>query len=141
MIFLGSGSGGGSGGSGSGSGSGSGGSGGTAHTVDYKCAVVKVTPASGTHFAPNTDFITTWRVKNTGNIRWEHNSVDYIYSSGASLHLQPIYDLVNNVAQGKLADLSVDMHSPATNGTYTTTWTLRVGKETFCSMKMTIKVP
>lgn len=126
----------------SGGGTGGGGTGGgTTPTVDYKCIVIKVTPAFNTHFAPNTNFTATWRVKNAGNIYWDHKSVDYRYSSGAALHLQALYDLPNDVKPGKLVDLSVDMRAPATNGTYTTTWTLRVGQENFCSMKLIIKVP
>ena len=135
--------GGGSGGGGGGGGGSSGG--GTDPTIVYKCLIVKVTPANNTHFAPNTNFTTTWQLKNTGNIRWYHNSVDYRhYVSKPSLpllHLQAIYDLPKDVDPGGQVLADVDMRSPATNGTYTTTWTLRVGDKNFCSMKLTIKVP
>jgi hypothetical protein len=72
---------------------------------------------------------------------WYHNSVDYRFLTGAPLHLQPIYDLPADVAPSKQIGLDVDMRSPAASGTYTTTWSMRVGKENFCSMKLTIKVP
>lgn len=124
-----------------GGGTGGGGTGGSGGGVEYECTVVNVTPASGTHFAPNTNFTTTWRVKNTGNIRWYSNSVDYRYSTGKVLHLQALYDLPMDVIPGKLVDLAVSMRSPSTDGIYSTTWTMRVGKESFCAMKLTIRVP
>jgi hypothetical protein len=125
------------------SGSGGGGttSGTAVPTVEYKCTVVKVTPANNSHFVANTNFTTTWRVKNTGNIYWSSNSVDYKFSTGAPLHLQALYDLPTDVAKGGVINLTVSMRAPSADGTYTTVWVLRVGKENFCQMKLTIKVP
>lgn len=119
---------------------GGGGGGGGGGDATYACSVISVTPASNTIFAPNDAFTMQWKVKNIGNIKWDENSVDYGYVSGTALHLQPLYDLPANVAIGATITLPVSMQSPASVGTYTTTWSLRVGTDKFCTLKITIRV-
>jgi hypothetical protein len=66
--------------------------------------------------------------------------VDYIYSSGAKIHKVSGYDLDSNVRVGNTIEVGVDMQAPKDPGTYTTTWTMRAGNRTFCTMTLTIAV-
>jgi hypothetical protein len=116
----------------SGSGSGSGG-GSTTSSANYACQILSVSPANGTSMNENTDFDTNWNIKN-------RNSVDFIYFSGTKMHKVAGYDLRENVNKGASTTLGVDMVAPKDSGTYTTTWTLRVGDDDFCKMSITINV-
>lgn len=120
--------------------SGGGGGGGGGSTDSYVCRVIGVSPPLGAVKAPGALFTATWRVKNVGNVRWDHNSVDYLFRSGAHLHLQAIYDLPVDVPVNDVVDLQVAMQAPAAPGTYTTLWIMHVGQTYFCSLKVTIKV-
>jgi hypothetical protein len=128
-----------SGGSGSGSGSGSGGSSGSS-SDPYACQILSVSPANGSSMNGQTDFDATWKVKNIGTKTWDRNSVDFIYSSGTEMNKVPGYDLSANVKPGEQTNLGADMEAPKKAGTYTTTWTLRVGDTNFCKMSLTINV-
>lgn len=139
MFFSAGGGGGGGGSSGGGSGGGgSSGGGGGGFEPTYTCRIVKITPASGSHLTHGDAFQTIWRVLNTGNMVWDHNSVDYKYASGTPMHIQSLYDLPINVAPRKQVDLVVDMQVPNTPGTYITTWVMQVGHDVFCSLKQKI---
>ena len=126
-----------SGGSSGGSSSGSGTSTGNEPPV-YSCKLVKLTPAYGAHLKRNRNFIMTWRVVNTGNIVWDHNSVDYMYLSGTPMHTQSLYDIPISVGPNRQVDLSVRMQVPSKKGTYVTTWTMKVGSDTFCTLEQMI---
>lgn len=130
--------GGGSGGGSSGGGSGGSSNGGGSTTPVYSCKLIKTLPAYGAHLKRNRSFVTTWRVANTGNIVWDHNSVDYMYVSGVPLHTQSLYDIPFNVGPNRQVDLTVNMKVPSKKGTYVTTWTMKVGSETFCTLEQMI---
>jgi Ig-like domain-containing protein len=106
----------------------------------YACEIITITPANGTTFASRTDFDATWKVKNNGKSDWDKNSVDYIYLSGDKFHKVAAYDLGKTITPGQTISLAVAMQAPKNAGTYTTTWTLRVGSDTFCKMNLTITV-
>jgi hypothetical protein len=130
------GGGGGSSGGGSSSGGSSGGGGST--TPTYACKLVKTIPAYGAHLPRNKNFNTTWRVANTGDIVWDHNSVDYLYLSGTPMHKQSLYDIPISVGPKRQVDLTVRMQVPSKKGTYVTTWTMKVGSDTFCTLEQMI---
>lgn len=119
---------------------GGGGGGGGSSSSNYACKISKVSPPNGSSFSPRQDFNAVWTVKNIGQKKWDHTSVDYIYSSGDKFHKIAGYDLSSNVGVGESVDLGVDMQAPKNSGTYTTTWTMRVGSKTFCEMTLTIVV-
>ncbi len=109
-------------------------------STTYRCIVLAQTPPNGTTLAPNTDFDWMWRVENTGTRTWGDTEVDYRYLSGDRFHKKEIYDLPRDVYPGETIELIVDMIAPGETGTYTTTWSLRVGKKTFCPVTLTINV-
>ncbi|MGZ9222756.1 MAG: NBR1-Ig-like domain-containing protein, partial [Anaerolineales bacterium] len=107
---------------------------------NYACQVTRVNPPNGSAFDPRGDFDVFWTVRNIGQRNWNRSDVDYIYSSGAKFHEISGYDLEDNVRVGNSVDLGVDMQAPKDSGTYSTTWTMRIGERTFCPMSFTIVV-
>ncbi|HMB22759.1 MAG TPA: NBR1-Ig-like domain-containing protein [Anaerolineales bacterium] len=106
----------------------------------YACQVTTVSPPDGTSFPPRQDFSAFWVVKNIGKKKWDRTNVNYAFASGDKFHTISSYDLSESVASGNMIDLGVNMQAPKDPGTYTTTWTLRAGKKTFCPLNLTIVV-
>jgi len=115
------------------------GGGGTSNQ-NFSCQVTRVSPANGSTFGPRDDFDAVWTVRNNGQRNWNRSDIDYIYSSGDRIHKVSGYDLSENVRTGNSIDLGVDMQAPKDPGTYNTTWTMRNGDRTFCTMTLTIVV-
>lgn len=115
-------------------------SGGGSSSDNYACRITRVSPANGSRFNSRDDFDAVWTVTNIGQKNWDRNTVDYVYSSGDKIHKVSGYDLSKNVKTGDSLDLGVDMQAPKNSGTYTTTWTMRAGDKTFCTMTLTIVV-
>lgn len=107
---------------------------------NFSCQVTRVSPANGSTFNPRDDFDAIWTVRNNGQRNWDRSDIDYVYSSGDRIHKVSGYDLDSNVKTGNSIDLGVDMQAPKDEGTYTTTWTMRRGDRTFCTMTLTIIV-
>jgi len=107
---------------------------------NYACQVTRVSPPNGSSFGPRDDFDVFWTVRNIGQRNWDRTDVDYIYSDGAKIHKVSGYDLDENVKVGNSLELGVDMQAPKDSGTYSTTWTMRVGNNTFCPLRFTIVV-
>lgn len=114
--------------------------GGGTSSDNFACRVSRVSPPNGSAFDPREDFDLFWTVTNIGKKNWDRSDVDYIYSSGAKFHKVSGYDLDENVRVGNTTELGVDMQAPKDPGTYTTTWTMRVGNNEFCSLRYTIVV-
>jgi hypothetical protein len=108
--------------------------------TDYACTVLAQAPEDNSLIGPGALFSVRWQVKNTGAVAWDANSVDYRYKSGTKMHMKPMYDLYKSVMPGDVADIIVDMTSPANPDVYTTTWKMRVGKMEFCTLTLTINV-
>jgi len=106
----------------------------------FACRIVSQDPANNSVFAKNTDFATLWRVLNVGANAWDANSVDYHFFGGDKLHKSSIYDLPDSVPTGGQIDIIANMKTPKQEGTYQTTWAIRVGKEDFCKLNLTIEV-
>jgi len=107
---------------------------------NYSCQITRVSPANGTTFDPRDSFDAFWTVRNNGQKNWDRNSVDYVYSSGDKIHTISGYDLSENVRTGNSIDLGVDMQAPKNSGNYSTTWTMRAGSKTFCTLTLSIRV-
>jgi hypothetical protein len=119
--------------------SGGSGGGGTSNE-NFSCDVRRVSPANGTRFDPRADFDAVWTIRNNGQRNWDRNSIDILYSSGDRIHKVSGYDLDENVRVGNSIDVGVDMQAPKDPGTYNTTWVMRRGDDTFCTMTLTIAV-
>ena len=106
----------------------------------FACRIVSQDPANNSVFAKNVDFAALWRVLNVGANAWDANSVDYHFFEGAKLHKSSIYDLPNSVPTGGQIDIIANMKTPKKEGTYETTWAIRVGSDDFCKLHLTIEV-
>lgn len=107
---------------------------------DYDCQVMSVDPVDNSNFSPDAIFNVRWTVANIGKKTWDQNNMDYRYADGKRIFRQSAYDFPDTVAPGELVDLTAEMQAPAEPGTYTTTWTINMGNNWFCSMNLTINV-
>jgi len=114
--------------------------GGGTSSNDYACEVLSVSPANGTIFDGRADFDTVWKVQNIGQRNWNENNIDYVYDSGTRMHKVDGYDLSSDVRSGGTTNIIVDMVAPRDAGSYRTTWVLRSGGTTFCTLFITINV-
>jgi hypothetical protein len=102
----------------------------TATVVPTACTnnaalIADVTVPDGTQFAPNTGFIKTWRIKNTGTCTWD-NGYRLIHHAGSLLGaISSSLPLPGNAAPGQTIDLSLSLVSPAAEGSYQSDWLLQ----------------
>ena len=82
--------------------------------------VADVTIPDNTPFLPNTAFVKTWRIQNTGSCDWEAGT-KLAYVSGDPLGGPPAVDLPP-AAVGTSVDVTVNFTSPGTPGTYRSNW-------------------
>jgi hypothetical protein len=108
--------------------------------LDLDCQILIQEPADNAIIPLGSTFTAKWLIANVGIKTWPSDNTDYRYSSGDTLHLQPIYDLEKSVEAGKIIELTVAMQAPNTIGTFSTIWQISIGQERFCSMKITIIV-
>ncbi len=106
----------------------------------YDCQILSQTPQNNSIVAKSSVFEARWTVANIGKSGWDSNNADYRYVSGAKLHTGAVRDLEKSVSAGGTIELVVSMQSPADPGTYSTSWTLNVGKNEFCPLNLTIIV-
>ncbi len=108
--------------------------------AEFACQIVSQTPSNDSRVNRNETFDVTWRVVNVGTRNWDRGSTDFLYVSGARMHLQPLYDFEVSVAKLASVELTVSMQAPSEPGNYTTTWRIRYGNTTFCPMTLDIIV-
>jgi uncharacterized protein YgiM (DUF1202 family) len=109
-------------------------------TQGYAC---QVTPKveDGKIVAPLTDFDARWTIKNTGSKTWTTSQVDYLFRAGVEMQkFHKIYDLPKELAPGESMDLIVDMVAPEKTGFYGTTWVVKLGSDTLCTLPLAIEV-
>lgn len=85
--------------------------------------VSDVTVPDGTHLAPNTLFIKTWRLRNTGTCTWDA-SYRLTFLSGDRLSGPRSAPLDEPVGSGEQAEVSVMLITPESAGTYRGQWTI-----------------
>ncbi len=85
--------------------------------------VTDVTIPDNTHFNPSKTFTKTWRLKNTGSCTWT-TSYKLVFDSGDAMSGPASINLPSAVAPNSTIDISVNLTSPATLGTYTGNWKL-----------------
>ncbi|XP_056403816.1 next to BRCA1 gene 1 protein isoform X2 [Hyla sarda] len=94
----------------------------------------------GTHLQPGTRFIKHWRMKNSGNIKWDLDTkLKFMWGnltlSSSSRKEAPVPSLL----PGQMGVLSVEFVAPALEGTYTSHWRLahkgeQFGPRIWCSI-------
>ncbi|KAM4016909.1 next to BRCA1 gene 1 protein, partial [Anomaloglossus baeobatrachus] len=94
----------------------------------------------GTHLQPGTRFIKHWRMKNTGNVKWNLDTkLKFMWGnltlSSSSRKEAPVPSLL----PGQMGVLSVEFVAPALEGTYTSHWRLahkgeQFGPRIWCSI-------
>lgn len=96
----------------------------TGACTDLATFVADVTVPDNMQFNPNTAFTKTWRLKNSGTCTW---TPDYVltYVSGDAMSAVYPVKLTGSVPPGNNVDVSANMASPATNGTYKGNWSLK----------------
>jgi hypothetical protein len=80
----------------------------------------------GTSFGPSTAFTKTWRIKNVGPCTWT-TSYSLVYISGEKMGGVDV-PLKSTVAPNTSFEVSVNLTSPAANGTYRGYWQLKDDK-------------
>lgn len=81
-----------------------------------------VTIPDGTTFAPGTAFVKTWRLRNAGTCTWSGYSL--VFDSGEAMNgTSPT--AIGTVGPGQEVELTVNLTSPATVGSYRGYWRIR----------------
>lgn len=87
--------------------------------------VSDVSIPDGTIFEPGETFTKTWRLKNVGSCAWT-SGYDIVFSGGDAMGAPASVQLTSGtVNPGQSVDISVDLTSPATTGTFRGNWQLR----------------
>lgn len=85
----------------------------------YAMAFIKdITIPDGTDMSENTAFTKTWRVQNAGTCTWT-TSFNLHFVGGTQMDADSNTPLSKKVVPGGLIDISVDMKSPSSTGTFT----------------------
>ncbi len=85
---------------------------------------VSETVLDGTEYNVNENFTKTWRLKNIGTCTWNTN-YKLVFSSGEKMSGPSTKNLPQSVAPGEQLDISVDLKSPGTAGTYKGIWKIQ----------------
>lgn len=102
--------------------------------------ITDVTYPDNTVVAPSTNFTKTWRLKNIGTCSWTP-SYAVVFFSGDQMSGPSAQALTGNVNPGQTVDISVNLTSPASNGTKVGYWKLRnAAGVTFAQFYVQIKV-
>ena len=95
----------------------------TPNACDRAQFVSDVTVPDGTTFAPSTGFTKTWRLKNIGTCTWTNYSL--MFDSGEKMSGPDTALIPTTVAPGQTVDITIQLTSPATAGTYRGYWKLK----------------
>lgn len=83
--------------------------------------VSDVTVPDGTRFEASTPFKKTWRLRNVGTCTWT-TSYQLVFDTGERMSGPTSTAFTGNVAPGATVDLTVDLTSPGTVGSYRGYW-------------------
>lgn len=105
----------------------------------WTCGLRSITPRGGI-IKGGTSFNAYFTVVNTGTKVWTSNTVDFLYKSGLKQEDKRIQDLSSTVGPGGFVTFRVLFKAPKSPGSYASIWTLKVGRLSFCGMKMSFDV-
>lgn len=90
--------------------------------VDAAVFVTDITVPDDSQFEANTNFVKTWRIKNSGTCTW-NNNYDVVHVSGERMGaVSASFPFPAVVAPGEILDLSVNLVAPADPGNYRGEW-------------------
>ncbi|OWF44958.1 uncharacterized protein C6orf106 homolog [Mizuhopecten yessoensis] len=82
--------------------------------------IMDVTVGEGEAVPPDTTFIKTWRIQNTGDEQWPPGC-NLMHCSGENLSKADRV-MVEALQSGQVADVSIHMYSPTETGTFPSQW-------------------
>ncbi|GAB4498285.1 MAG: hypothetical protein OHK003_09860 [Anaerolineales bacterium] len=85
--------------------------------------IADVTVKDGTAFAPGIGFSKTWRLKNVGTCTWTNYSI--MFDTGEKMGGPDSALIPTTVAPGQTVDITLNLTSPTTAGTYRGYWKLK----------------
>ena len=91
---------------------------------DKALFVTDVTYPDNTVVGSGVAFTKTWRLQNTGSCSWTP-AYALVFVSGTMMSGPTVQAMTGNVNPGQTVDVSVNLQSPSSSGTYTGTWGLR----------------
>jgi hypothetical protein len=110
-------------------------------TLNQPCVVAALVPVNNAQFGPGAFFDTIWTIVNTGSTIWQVGNVDFVYQSGAKMHLNgDILDMPSTTGPNQSLVMVVHMKAPTSKGTYSETWSLKEGSTIYCTVSMVIDV-
>ncbi len=97
---------------------------------------------AGTDFKPGHDFQKIWRVKNTGNCKWDDGfSLAFVGGDDA---LEPytfnFKDASDFVDPGETADLGLTLFAPSAAGKYAATWRMKNDQGQYFGTPLTVMI-
>ena len=104
----------------------------TVTCIDKAAFYADITVPDGTVFDPGEAFTKTWQVRNAGTCSWDGYSL--VFQEGDLLNAASPVLLVNSVAPGALAMISVQMTAPQKPGSYYNSWFLASSNGTLFGM-------
>jgi hypothetical protein len=107
---------------------------------EWTCKILSKSPPNGTIISPKTEFKVRWVVKNTGTKTWPKKGVDVVFKAGARIHDRAYYDIPASVPSGGTVSIELTLTTPPRKDTYRTYWTLKVGKNEFCTLPISFEV-
>lgn len=115
-------------------------SGGATGGCDAIQFVSDVTVPDGEDHAPDSAFVKTWRLRNSGTCTWG-NTYSLVFVSGNAMGGAASTNLTSSVVPGSTIDISVNLTAPHELGSYTGYWALRnASSQTFGSFYVQIDV-
>lgn len=91
---------------------------------DRAAFVADVNYPDGSSLAPNTAFTKTWQLKNVGSCTWT-TAYKLVFVSGNQMSATSPVAFTSTVAPGATVNLSANMVSPSSSGTYQGNWMLQ----------------
>jgi hypothetical protein len=113
----------------------------TATQAAYACSVTAVSPSSTDTIKVDQDFDAKWTLKNTGTSTWLAGNTDIAFVDGTKMHtIGDLKDLTEDVAPNGTTSVTIDMKAPSGDGTFKTSWAVRLEGGVSCALNLTINV-
>jgi hypothetical protein len=91
---------------------------------DAAAFVSDITVPDGSIFTANSQFVKTWKLKNTGTCTWS-TSYAIVFTEGNAMSTPAATNLPSSVAPNDTIEISLTMTAPGAVGTYRGNWKLR----------------